>query len=124
MRIHGMSVLLGAKLFGDVQWRRGGLAVSANATSIRDQSFDGHDHGDGLHLGGHAVAGPFGFHVGNIPETGEDLVATCVEPAEVLRVLLYELLLNGGTVLKHPVADSRLGFGVGGSIGVEAGGFR
>jgi hypothetical protein len=91
--------------------------------AIGDQAFDGDDHGEGLDLGGHAVTGSFRVHVGNIPETGQDLVAAHVEPAEFLGILLDEVLLNGGTMFKHVGADTRLGFGVGGGIRVETEGF-
>jgi hypothetical protein len=37
--------------------------------------------------------------------------------------LLDELLLHGVAVLEHVVADTGLGFGVGGGVGVEADGF-
>jgi hypothetical protein len=90
--------------------------------AIRDEAFDGDDHGEGLDLGGHAVAGPFGFHVGDFPEAGQDLVAAYTEPAEFPGILLDELLLNGGTVLEHVGADTGFGFGVGGGIWVETGG--
>jgi hypothetical protein len=96
----------------------GGLVLGGDGASgrmaISDQAFDGHDHGDGLDLGGHAVAGPFGVHVRDFPEAGQDLVAAHVEPVEFLGILLDELLLNGGTVFKHVGADTRFGFGVGG----------
>jgi hypothetical protein len=92
--------------------------------AIRDQAFDGHDQGEGLDLGGHAVASHFGVEVGNVPETGQDSVAAHVEPAEFLGILLDNLLLYGGAMLKHPGADTRLGFGVGGGVGVEADGIR
>ena len=38
-------------------------------------------------------------------------------------LLLDELLLHGGAVLEHEGADTGLGFGVGGGVGVEADGF-
>jgi hypothetical protein len=38
--------------------------------------------------------------------------------------LLDELLLDGVPMLMHVSADTRLGFGVGGGIGVETDGFR
>jgi hypothetical protein len=108
-------------------WWRPGLVLGGDGASGRmaiwDQAFDGDDHRKGLDLGGHAVASPFGVQVGDFPETGQDLVAAHVESAEFLGILLDELLLNGGTVLEHVGADTRLGFGVGGGIGVETDGF-
>jgi hypothetical protein len=92
--------------------------------AIRDQAFDGHDHGKSLDLGGHAVARPFGVHVGDFPETGQDLVAAYAELAEFPGILLDELLLNGGSVFKQVGADTRLGSGVGGGIRIETDGFR
>src|ERR1700689_747843 len=38
-------------------------------------------------------------------------------------LLVDELLLHGGAVLEHVVADTGLGFGVGGGVGVEADSF-
>jgi hypothetical protein len=49
--VHGFSVLLGAKPRGFIETRvcgRGGFALGRMA--IRDQAFDGDDHGDGLDL--------------------------------------------------------------------------
>ena len=46
----------------------------------------------------------------------------CGTPGQV-GFLLDELLLNGGAVLEHVGADTGLGFGVGGGVGVEADGF-
>jgi hypothetical protein len=121
--VHGLSVLLGTQPFGDIEWRvngrRGGSVLGGDGAAIRDQAFDGHDHGDGLDLGGHPVAGPFGFQVGDIPETGQDFVAAHVEPTEFLGILLDELLLNGGTVFNDVGADTRLGFDVSSWIVVE-----
>ena len=59
-----------------------------------DQAFDGDDHGEGLDLGGNAVAGHFGVQVGDFPEAGQDLLAAQVQPAQFLRLLLDELLFT------------------------------
>ncbi|MGB8537080.1 MAG: hypothetical protein WCD57_11740, partial [Acidobacteriaceae bacterium] len=42
------------------------------------------------------------------------------QPAQFFGFLIEEFLLHGGTVLEHAGADTRLGFGVGGGVGVEA----
>jgi hypothetical protein len=102
-----------------VNGRRGGFVLGGDGAAIRDQAFDGDDHGEGLDLGGHAVAGPFGFQVGDFPEAGQDFVAAQVEPAQFLGILLDELLLNGGTVFNDVGADTRLGFDVSSWIVVE-----
>jgi hypothetical protein len=90
----------------------------------------GDDHGEGLDLAGYAASGHFGAEVGDFPETGEYLFAVQVQPVQSVHgtpgqvgLLLDELLLHGGAVLKHVCADTGLGFGVGGGVGVEADSF-
>jgi hypothetical protein len=50
------------------------------------------------------------------------LFAVQVQPMQSVGLLLDELLLHGGSVLEHVGADTGLGFGVGGGVGVEADG--
>jgi len=50
-------------------------------------------------------------------------LAPLVLATQSLCFLLDELLLDGGTVLDHVVADTGLGFGVSGGVGVEAHGW-
>ena len=90
---------------------------------IRDQAFDGDDHGEGFHLGGHAVSSHVGVQVGDFPEAGQDSLAAQVQPALLLSFLLHEAIMQGGPVLEHVGADPGFGFGVGGGVGVETGGF-
>jgi hypothetical protein len=58
-----------------------------------------------------------------LPEAGQDPVSDQAAAAQFLRFLLDGLFLDGGPMLKHVGADTRLGFGVGGGIGVETDGF-
>ena len=53
----------------------------------------------------------------------EDPVATDVQLAQRVGLLLDELLLDGGSVVEHVGADTGFGFGVGGGVRVEACGF-
>jgi len=99
-----------------VNGRGGGSVLVSGGAAIRDQAFDGDDHGEGLDLGGHAGAGPFGAQVGDFQRRAR----TWSRPTLNRRssgILLDELSLNGGTVLKHVGADARLGFDVGGGLG-------
>jgi hypothetical protein len=64
-----------------------------------------------------------GAEVGDFPEAGQYLFAVQVQAAQSLCLLLDELSLHGGAVLKHVGADTGFGFGVGGRVGVEADGF-
>jgi hypothetical protein len=107
--------------------RRGGFLLGGAGATVRDQAFDGHDHGEGLDLAGDAATGKFGAHFGDLPEAIQDLFAAQFLPALSLHgkagqvgFLIEELLLHGGTVLEHVGADTGLGFGVGGGVGVEA----
>ena len=124
--VDGFSRLL-AKPGGAIDLRvngqRGGLVRRRNSAAIRDQAFDGHDHCEGLDLAGNAAAGHFGAQVGDFPESGQNLLAAQILPAQFLGILLDELLLNGGPMLKHIGTDTRLGFGVGSGIGVKTDGF-
>jgi hypothetical protein len=79
-----------------VNGRRDGFALGGDSATIRDEAFDGDDHGDGLDLGGHAAARPFGVHVGDFPEAAQDLVAAHIEPGQFAGILLDQLLLNCG----------------------------
>ena len=90
---------------------------------VGDEVLHGHDHGEGPDLAGDAASGHFGAEVGDFPEAGQYLFAVQVQPALSFGFLLDELLLNGGAVLEHVGADTGLGFGVGGGVGVEADGF-
>jgi hypothetical protein len=137
----GGFVLLPGKPGGLIDLRvngqRGGFFLRRHSAAIRDQAFDGHDHGEGLDLAGNAASGHLGAEVGDFPEAGQDLFAAQVQPALFVHgtlrgkpglagqvgILLDELLLNGGTVLEHVGADTGLGFGVGGGVGVETDGF-
>jgi hypothetical protein len=47
------------------------------------------------------------------------LFAVQIQPAESIGLLLDELLLHGGAVLKHVGADTGFGFGVGGGVGLR-----
>jgi hypothetical protein len=91
---------------------RGGVVLggdsAAGREAVRDQAFDGDDHGEGLDLGGSAAAGPFGVQVGDFPEAGQDLVTAEVEPAQSFGILLDELLLDGGPMLERGGADTGL----------------
>jgi hypothetical protein len=130
LRAGGFPLLL-AKPGGGIDWRvngwRGGFVLGgAGATvvvAIRDQAFDGDDHGEGLDLGGHAVSSHVGVQVGDFPEAGQDSLAAQVQPALLLRLLLQEAIVHGGPVLEHVGADPGFGFGVGGGVGVKTGGF-
>jgi hypothetical protein len=109
--------------------RRGGFVLGGGGATVRDQAFDGHDHGEGFDLAGNAVACHFGAQFGDFPEAVQDLFAALFVLAQSLRgtagevgVLFEELLLHGGTVLEHVGADTRFGLGVGGGVGVEADG--
>jgi hypothetical protein len=64
-----------------------------------------------------------GVQVGDFPEAGQDSLAAQVPPALFLRFLLQEAIVHGGPVLEHVGADPGFGFGVGGGVGVETGGF-
>ena len=59
--------------------------------------------------------------------TSQSLARTCSRLRFSRRcscgILLNELLLDGGPMLEHVGADTRLGFGVGGGVGGEADGF-
>jgi hypothetical protein len=120
---------------------RGGFVLGGRGTAIRDEAFDGDDHGERLDLAGNAPAGHFGAEVGDFPEAVQDLVAARSEPALSLHgtpgqvhgtpgqagqvgILLDELLLDGGAMLQHVSADTRLGFGVRSGVGVETGDLR
>ena len=95
----------------------------AGAT-VGDEVLDGYDHGQGFDLAGDAASGLVWVEVGNLPETGEDLFAVECLLATLLGFLLRLLLLRGGAVLQHVGTNTGLGFGVGGRVGREAGGFR
>jgi len=69
-----------------------------DGAAIWDQAFDGDDHGQGLDLGGSAVAGPFGVQVGDFPEPSQDLLAAQVQPAHFLSLLLHEPFVYSGPV--------------------------
>jgi hypothetical protein len=108
------------------RWRGGFLLGGRGATvvvAIRDQAFDGDDHGEGLDLGGHAVSSHVGVQVGDFPEAGQDSLAALIQPALLLKFLLHEAIMHGRPVLEHVGADPGVGFGVGGGVGVETGGF-
>jgi hypothetical protein len=130
LRAGGFPLLL-AKPSGGIDWRvsgrRGGFVLGgAGATvvvAIRDQAFDGDDHGEGFHLGGHAVSSHVGVQIGDFPEAGQDSLAAQLQPALLLRFLLHEAIVHGGPVLEHVGAHAGFGFGVGGGVGVETGGF-
>jgi hypothetical protein len=81
-----------------VNGRRDGFVLGGDNAFIRDQAFDGDDHGDGLDLGGHAAARRFGVHVGDFPEAAQDLVAAHIESGQFAGILLDQLLLNCGPV--------------------------
>jgi hypothetical protein len=90
----------------------------------------GHDHGEGLDLSGNAASGHIGAEVGDFPEAFQYLFAVQIQAAQTVHgapgqvgLLLDELLLDGGAVLEHVGADTGLGFGVSGGVGVEADGF-
>ena len=109
-------------------FRRGGETV--NGGTVGDEVLHGHDHGEGLDLAGNAASGHLGAEIGDFPEAGQYLFAVQVQPAlsfhgtpGQVSLLLDELLLHGGAVLEHEGADTGLGFGVGGGVGVEADGF-
>ena len=131
LRAGGVPLLL-AKPGGGIdfrinRWRGGfvlGRAGAAICISIRDQTFDGDDHGEGLDLGGHAVSSHVGVQVGDCPEAGQDSLAAQVQAAPLVRFLLQETIVHGGPVLEHVGADPGFGFGVGGGVGVETDGFR
>jgi hypothetical protein len=61
---------------------------------------------------------------GQFPEPGQDLVAAKVQLAQPFGFLVHQPFPDGGAVLRHVGADARLGFGVGGGVGIEADGFR
>ena len=108
------------------RWRGGFLLGGRGATvvvAIRDQAFDGDDHGEGFDLGGHAVSSHVGVQVGDFPEAGQDSFAALIQPALLLKFLLQEAIMRGRPVLEHVGADPGFGFGVGGGVGVETGGF-
>jgi hypothetical protein len=71
-------------------------------------------------LASNAAAGHFGGQVGDFPEAVQDLFAAQFPPALALNFLIEELFMRGGTVLEHVGTNTGLGFGVGGSVGVEA----
>ena len=128
----GLPVLLGARPGGDIErrvnGRRSGLVFGSESAAVvggsrGDQAFDGDDHGEGLDLRGSAIAGHFGVQIGDLPEAGQDPVSGQAASAQFLGFLLDEPLLDGGAMLKHVGAHTRLGFEVGGGIGVKAGGF-
>jgi hypothetical protein len=129
-RAGGFPLLL-AKPGGGIDWRVSGrsdgfVVGGAGATvvvAIRDQAFDGDDHGEGPHLGGHAISSHVGVQIGDFPEAGQDSLAAQVLPALLLRLLLQEAIVHGGPVLEHVGADAGFGFGVGGGVGVETGTF-
>jgi hypothetical protein len=127
----GGFLLLLAKPGGGIDWRvnrwRGGFLLGGRGATvvvaIRDQAFDGDDHGESLDLGGHAVSSHVGVQVGDFPEPRQDSFAALIQPALLLRFLLQEAIVHGGPVLEHVGADPGVGFGVGGGVGVETGGF-
>jgi hypothetical protein len=125
-RLHGTPGRAG-RAGGFIDFRgngwRYGLVLGGSGTAIRDEAFDGDDHGEGLDLAGNAASGHFGAEVRDFPEAGQDLFAAQMEAALFAGILLEGLLLDGGAMLEHVSADTRLGFGVVGGIGVEADGF-
>ena len=102
---------------------RGGKAAIIHGCG-RDQSFDGYDHRKSLDLAGDDASGHLAAKIGQFPETGQDLVATKVQPAQPFGFLVHQPFPDGGAVLNHVGADARLGFGVGGGVGIEADSFR
>ncbi len=101
-----------------------GLRLGWGETAVRNQAFDGYDHRKGLDLTGHRASGGFGAEIGQLPEPGQDLVATKVQLAQAFGFLVYQPFPDGGAVFSHVGADAGLGFGVGSGVGIETDGFR
>ena len=59
-----------------------GLRPGWGEAAVRNEAFDGYDHGKGLDLAGDAASGHFGAEIGQFPEPGQDLVATKVQLAQ------------------------------------------
>ena len=60
--VDGFPLLLakpGGGINSRVNGRRRGFVLHRDSAAIRDQAFDGHDHGEGLDLAGNAAAGHF-----------------------------------------------------------------
>jgi hypothetical protein len=78
-------LLLAAKPCGGIDIRlgerRGGFLLGGAGATVRDQAFDGHDHGEGLDLAGDAAAGHLGAHFGDLPKAVQDLFAAQFLPA-------------------------------------------
>jgi hypothetical protein len=91
--------------------------------AVRNQAFDGYDHRKSPDLAGDDAPSCFVAKSGQLPEAGQDLVATKVQLAQPLGFLVHQLFPDGGAVLIHVGADAGLGFGVGGGFGIEADGF-
>jgi hypothetical protein len=133
LRVDGSGLLPGTPRGGmDLRLggRRGGFLLRGDGETVGDEVFHSHDHRDGLDLAGNAASCHFGAEISDFPEACQYLLAVQAQPAQSLYgtpgqvdLLLDELLLHCGAVLKHVGADAGFGFGVGGGVGVEADGF-
>ena len=63
-----------------------GLRPGWGKAAVRNQAFDGYDHGKSLDLAGDAASGHFVAKIGQFPEPGQDLVATKVQLAQPVRL--------------------------------------
>jgi hypothetical protein len=87
--------LLAAKPSGGIdiyfgEWSRRVFLGGAGA-AVRDQAFDGHDHGEGFDLAGDAATGHLGAHLRDFPEAIQNLFAAQILPALSLRFLIEDL---------------------------------
>jgi hypothetical protein len=124
--VDGCGLLL-AKPFGFIDFRgdrgRSGFVLLRDGATVGDEVLHGNDHGEGLDLAGNAVSGHFGAKVGEFPEAVEYFFTVEVQPVLFPGLLVDKLLMDGGAVLEHVVADAGFGFDVGCGVGVEADGF-
>src|SRR5882757_7880068 len=92
-------VLLFAEPIGDVWFD--GLGREWGKAAVWNQSFDGYDHRKSLDLAGDGAPGRFVAESGQLPEAGQDLVATKVQLTQPVCFLVHQLFADGGAVFHH-----------------------